>query len=206
MKRTPVGRSRSIRTASASSSIGNHTGVGNFIKSSRAALTSVVKSQAEALEGDVTYDYCLITTKCLPDVLPTPKLVEDVISSGKVKAWSLIQVSLVPAIVAELMAERSRCRGGPVRGCQGAGHAHHLQLRLDRDHDEPGWAQSDLAGSGERHELTFDSYTAHRRTTSSRAYTLPWRLSAAPRRGSTARESRRRCRHGPTCSKRARRV
>jgi len=57
-------------------------------------LMLVVKSQAEALQGDVTYDYCLITTKCLPDVLPTPKLVEDVIKSGKVKAWSLIQVSL----------------------------------------------------------------------------------------------------------------
>ena len=52
----------------------------------------VVKSQAEALEGDVTYDYCLITTKCLPDVTPTPKLVEQVIASNKVSAWSLIQV------------------------------------------------------------------------------------------------------------------
>lgn len=56
------------------------------------ALISVVKSQAEALEGDVSYDYCMITTKCLPDVLPTPKLVEEVIASKKVKAWSLIQV------------------------------------------------------------------------------------------------------------------
>jgi 2-dehydropantoate 2-reductase len=57
-----------------------------------AELIPVVKSQAEALEGDVSYDYCMITTKCLPDVLPTPKLVEEVIASKKVKAWSLIQV------------------------------------------------------------------------------------------------------------------
>ena len=52
----------------------------------------MVKSQAEALEGDVTYDYCLITTKCLPDINPTHKLVEEVINSGKVKAFALIQV------------------------------------------------------------------------------------------------------------------
>lgn len=54
----------------------------------------VVKSQAEALEGDVTYDFCLITTKCLPDINPTPKLVQEVINSDKVKAFALIQNGL----------------------------------------------------------------------------------------------------------------
>ncbi|RXK40293.1 hypothetical protein M231_02407 [Tremella mesenterica] len=54
----------------------------------------VVKSQEEALAGDVKYDYCLITTKCLPDVNPTSKLVEPVINSGKVGAFVLVQNGL----------------------------------------------------------------------------------------------------------------
>lgn len=54
----------------------------------------VVKSQAEALEGDVKYAFCLITTKCLPDVNPTPNLVRDAIDSGKIGAWALIQNGL----------------------------------------------------------------------------------------------------------------
>jgi 2-dehydropantoate 2-reductase len=52
----------------------------------------VVRSQAEALEGDVFYDYCMITTKCLPDIVTTPELVKEVIASKKVGAWSLLQV------------------------------------------------------------------------------------------------------------------
>jgi len=54
----------------------------------------VFKSQAEALAGDVKYAFCLITTKCLPDVSPTPKLVEEAIGSGKIGAWALIQNGL----------------------------------------------------------------------------------------------------------------
>ena len=53
-----------------------------------------MKSQAEALEGHVHYAFCIICTKSLPDILPTPKLVADIIASGKVRAWSLMQVSL----------------------------------------------------------------------------------------------------------------
>ena len=70
----------------------------------RAELIPVVKTQAEALEGDVTYDYCMITTKCLPDVLPTPKLVEEIIASKKIKAWSLIQVGWGGAILNQVHA------------------------------------------------------------------------------------------------------
>jgi 2-dehydropantoate 2-reductase len=54
----------------------------------------VVKSQSEALSGSTTYDFALVTTKCLPDVLPTPTLLADAIASRKVKAWSLIQNGL----------------------------------------------------------------------------------------------------------------
>ncbi len=65
-----------------------------FVLGSSADLARfiVVKTQAEALEGDIHYTFCLICTKCLPDIVPTPKLVEEVIASGKVEAWSLIQV------------------------------------------------------------------------------------------------------------------
>ncbi|KAK4686277.1 hypothetical protein P7C73_g3854, partial [Tremellales sp. Uapishka_1] len=54
----------------------------------------VVKSQAEALEGDFHYDFCLVTTKSLPDVLPTPEMLKECIASGKVGAWSLVQNGL----------------------------------------------------------------------------------------------------------------
>ncbi|ORY32287.1 ketopantoate reductase PanE/ApbA C terminal-domain-containing protein [Naematelia encephala] len=54
----------------------------------------VVKTQAEALEGNVHYALCMICTKCLPDVLPTPTLVGDLIHSGKIGAWALLQNGL----------------------------------------------------------------------------------------------------------------
>lgn len=100
-----------------------------------AAESQVVKSQAEALEGDVKYDLALIATKCLPDVLPTPKLAEEAIQSGKVAAWSLIQVSCYH--VHELMGERSRGRGRFVPSGEASGYTHHIELRLDRNHDLP---------------------------------------------------------------------
>lgn len=53
----------------------------------------VVKSQTEALSDGTRYAYGLITTKCLPDVLPTTTLVKDALASGQVEAWALIQVS-----------------------------------------------------------------------------------------------------------------
>lgn len=58
-----------------------------------ADLLRVVKSQSEAFADDTHYAFCLVTTKCLPDVNPTPKLLADAIASGKVGAWALIQVS-----------------------------------------------------------------------------------------------------------------
>lgn len=54
----------------------------------------VVSSQAEALVDGTRYAYGFITTKCLPDVLPTPTLVKDALASGRVEAWTLIQVRL----------------------------------------------------------------------------------------------------------------
>jgi 2-dehydropantoate 2-reductase len=57
-----------------------------------ADIRAVVKSQEEALSGDVKYAFCLICTKCLPDVIPTTELVADCIKSGRIGAWSLIQV------------------------------------------------------------------------------------------------------------------
>ncbi|CAD6574599.1 MAG: hypothetical protein TREMPRED_001182 [Tremellales sp. Tagirdzhanova-0007] len=54
----------------------------------------VVRSQAEALEGDVQYAFCVICTKCLPDILPTAKLVAEGIASHRIGAWSLIQNGL----------------------------------------------------------------------------------------------------------------
>jgi 2-dehydropantoate 2-reductase len=59
----------------------------------RADSLRVVKSQSEAFADDTHYAFCLVTTKCLPDVNPTPKLLADAIASGKVGAWALIQVS-----------------------------------------------------------------------------------------------------------------
>lgn len=52
----------------------------------------MVRSQAEALEGNTHYDFCFVTTKCLPDVKPTPELLKDAIASGKIGAWTLLQV------------------------------------------------------------------------------------------------------------------
>lgn len=54
---------------------------------------SVVSSQAEALADGTKYAYGFITTKCLPDVLPTTTIAKDAIASGQVGAWLLIQVS-----------------------------------------------------------------------------------------------------------------
>jgi hypothetical protein len=54
---------------------------------------AVVSSQQEALADGTRYAYGLITTKCLPDVLPTTELVKDALASGQVDAWALIQVS-----------------------------------------------------------------------------------------------------------------
>ncbi|GFZ43463.1 hypothetical protein JCM24511_01183 [Saitozyma sp. JCM 24511] len=54
----------------------------------------IVKSQSEAFADDTHYAFCLVTTKCLPDVNPTPKLLADAIASGKVSAWALIQNGL----------------------------------------------------------------------------------------------------------------
>ncbi|RSH79564.1 hypothetical protein EHS25_007966, partial [Saitozyma podzolica] len=48
----------------------------------------------EAFADDTHYAFCLVTTKCLPDVNPDAKLLADAIASGKVGAWALIQNGL----------------------------------------------------------------------------------------------------------------
>lgn len=57
-------------------------------------IGAVVKSQAEALTPGKHYDFCLLTTKCLPDVLPNTSLLAPAIASGQIGAWCLIQNGL----------------------------------------------------------------------------------------------------------------
>lgn len=57
-------------------------------------IPTVVKSQAEALTSESHYDYCLLTTKCLPDVTPNTSLLGPAIESGKIGSWCLIQNGL----------------------------------------------------------------------------------------------------------------
>lgn len=59
-------------------------------------LTSraVVKTQEEALASGLQYDYCLLTTKCLPDVLPNAKLLAPALASDQIKSYALIQNGL----------------------------------------------------------------------------------------------------------------
>ncbi|KAL1410591.1 hypothetical protein Q8F55_004608 [Vanrija albida] len=54
----------------------------------------VFKSQAEALADGTRYALCVVATKCLPDITPNAKLLEDSIKSGQVGAFVLIQNGL----------------------------------------------------------------------------------------------------------------
>ncbi|KAL7422137.1 hypothetical protein Q5752_002780 [Cryptotrichosporon argae] len=54
----------------------------------------VVKSQEEAFASGEVYDFGLITTKYVPDVVRTEATVASALSTGRVKAWSLIQNGL----------------------------------------------------------------------------------------------------------------
>lgn len=54
----------------------------------------MVKSQEEALAGGQVYDYCLLTTKCLPDVLPNAELLKPALATDQIKSYALIQNGL----------------------------------------------------------------------------------------------------------------
>lgn len=54
----------------------------------------MVRSQEEALSSGQTYDYCLLTTKCLPDVLPNARLLAPSLASDQIKSYALIQNGL----------------------------------------------------------------------------------------------------------------
>lgn len=54
----------------------------------------VVKSQEEALASGQVYDYCLLTTKCLPDIAPNHKLLAPALASKQIKSFALIQNGL----------------------------------------------------------------------------------------------------------------
>jgi len=54
----------------------------------------VVKSQEEALASGQVYDYCLLTTKCLPDIAPNHKLLAPALASKQIKSYALIQNGL----------------------------------------------------------------------------------------------------------------
>jgi 2-dehydropantoate 2-reductase len=55
---------------------------------------SVVKSQEEGLAGGQIYDYCLLTTKCLPDVLPNAELLKPALATDQIRSYALIQNGL----------------------------------------------------------------------------------------------------------------
>jgi hypothetical protein len=57
-------------------------------------IKPVVKSQEEALQSGQVYDYCLLTTKCLPDILPNSKLLAPSLASDQIKSYALIQNGL----------------------------------------------------------------------------------------------------------------
>lgn len=40
------------------------------------------------------YDYCLLTTKCLPDVLPNAELLKPALGTDQIKSYALIQNGL----------------------------------------------------------------------------------------------------------------
>lgn len=52
------------------------------------------KSQAEALADGTQYAICLVCTKSLPDILPTPVLLADALKSSQIGAYVLIQNGL----------------------------------------------------------------------------------------------------------------
>jgi 2-dehydropantoate 2-reductase len=54
----------------------------------------VVKSQEEALSSGQVYDYCLLTTKCLPDITPNSHLLAPALASDQIKSYALIQNGL----------------------------------------------------------------------------------------------------------------
>ena len=54
----------------------------------------MVKSQEEALASGQVYDYCLLTTKCLPDIAPNHKLLAPALASKQIKSYALIQNGL----------------------------------------------------------------------------------------------------------------
>jgi len=54
----------------------------------------VVRSQEEALASGQVYDYCLLTTKCLPDIAPNHKLLAPALASKQIKSYALIQNGL----------------------------------------------------------------------------------------------------------------
>jgi hypothetical protein len=59
------------------------------------ATLPVVRSVEEA--ADTAYAFVIITTKSLPDILPTESMLEPIIKAGKSKTFVLIQVSLDPS-------------------------------------------------------------------------------------------------------------
>ncbi|WWC86262.1 uncharacterized protein L201_001135 [Kwoniella dendrophila CBS 6074] len=54
----------------------------------------VVKSQQEALAGGKRYSICVVCTKCLPDILPNTVLLKELIESGQIGSWNLLQNGL----------------------------------------------------------------------------------------------------------------
>lgn len=56
----------------------------------------VVNSVEQA--ADTAYSYVITTTKALPDVSPTEKLLKPIIDAGKSKTFILIQVRLQSSI------------------------------------------------------------------------------------------------------------
>lgn len=73
----------------------------------------VVSSQSEALAQTPHFPLCLLTTKSLPDVLPTTKLLEPCIYSRQIGAYSLIQNGLG---VERALYEAVKDQGCPVMG------------------------------------------------------------------------------------------
>ncbi|OWZ62962.1 hypothetical protein AYX14_06827 [Cryptococcus neoformans] len=54
----------------------------------------VFKTQQEALNDGTFYASCIVCTKCLPDVLPNVKLLEDTTASDQIGSYHLIQNGL----------------------------------------------------------------------------------------------------------------
>jgi 2-dehydropantoate 2-reductase len=75
----------------------------------------VVKSQEEALSNGKVFDYCLLTTKCLPDILPNSKLLGPALASDQIKSFALIQNGLdIEKDVFAVLKEKGREEDVPI--------------------------------------------------------------------------------------------